>query len=364
MKIFPKRLVLALYAATLLTGPAVAAGKGKPLLIAHRGASAERPEHTASAYILAIEQGADFIEPDLVVTKDGALLDRHENEISETTDVSAHPEFAARKTTKTVDGQKLTGWFTEDFTLAELKTLRARERLPQVRPANTAYDGKDQLLTFQEVIALAKREGKKRGRTVGVYAELKHPTYFAAAGLPMADRFVTVAKAEGLSAHDAPLFLQAFETDILKQVRKLSKVRTVLLMDEAGAPADFVAAGSSRKFADLATPAGLKEVAAYADGIGPAKAMIVPRDAAGRSLAPTKLVADAHAAGLVVHPWTFRPENVFLPAELRKGVTAEQATLALRGDMAAEVKQFLALGVDGLFTDAPGLARPVIDAAK
>jgi len=356
---FPKRLVLALYAATLLTGPAVAAGAKAPLLIAHRGASADRPEHTASAYILAIAQGADFIEPDLVVTKDGVLIDRHENEISETTDIAGHPEFASRKTTKTVDGHALTGWFTEDFTLAELKTLRARERLPQLRRANTAYDGKDQLLTFQEVIALAKREGKTRGRVVGVYAELKHPTYFASIGLPMAERFVKTAKAEGLSSHDAPLFLQAFEVDILKQVRKLSKVRTVLLMDEPGAPADFVAAGSKRAFADLATPAGLKEVATYADGIGPAKAMIVPRDAAGRSLAPTRLVADAHAAGLVVHPWTFRPENAFLPLELRQGAAPE-----VRGDMAAEIRQFIALGVDGLFTDAPGMARPVIDAKK
>jgi glycerophosphoryl diester phosphodiesterase len=327
--------------------PAWAAPPAKPpIVVGHRGAAGERPEHTLTGYRLSVADGADFIEPDLVLTKDGVLIDRHENEIGATTDVAAHPEFAGRKTTKTIDGHAVTGWFSEDFTLAEIKTLKARERLPQLR--STAYDGQDQVLTFAEVATIARDEGRKAGRTVGVYAELKHPTYFASIGLPMEQRLADAVKAAGLARRDAPFYFQCFELTPLKTVRSLMDVKTVFLMDEQGAPADLVAAGDKRTYADLVKPAELKAFRAYVDGIGPAKTLIVPRDKDGRSLAPTTLVADAHAAGLVVHPFTFRSENFFLPAELRKG-----SDLKARGEFQAEYLQFFKLGVDGLFSDFP-----------
>jgi glycerophosphoryl diester phosphodiesterase len=335
----------------LLGSPASGSAAERLLIVGHRGAAGERPEHTASGYRLAVADGADFIEPDLVLTRDGVLIDRHENEIGGTTDVAAHPEFAARKTTKTVDGVKITGWFSEDFTLAEIKTLRTRERLPALRPGNQRYDGQDQVLTFAEVVALAKAEGAKAGRTVGIYAELKHPTYFASIGLPMEQRFAAAVKTAGLASRSAPFYFQCFELTPLATVRKLIDVRTVFLMDDTGAPADLVAAGDPRTYADLAKPAGLKAVAAVADGIGPSKIMIVPVDGGGRSLAPTSLIADAHAAGLIVHPFTFRAENAFLPAELRA-----PGGLAVQGDDRTEYLTFFKLGVDGLFSDFPDRA--------
>lgn len=327
-----------------------------PLILGHRGAAGERPEHTLTGYRLAVAEGADFIEPDLVMTKDGVLIDRHENEIGATTDVAAHREFADRKTTKTIDGRKVTGWFSEDFTLAEIKTLRARERLPELRKANTAYDGKDQVLTFQEVIDIARTEGAKAHRTVGVYAELKHPTYFAANGRPMEAAVVAVLKANGLASRSAPVILQCFEPGALQKLRKMTDARSILLVDHRGAPADFAAAGDARTYADLITPEGLRQIRTFVDGIGPDKGLIVPRDGAGRSLAPTRLVADAHAAGLFVHPFTFRSENRFLPAELRRGDPADPGHEARHGDAQAEYLQFFALGVDGLFSDFPGEA--------
>jgi glycerophosphoryl diester phosphodiesterase len=331
--------------------PAVAAPP--PLIIGHRGAAGERPEHTAMGYRLAIAEGADFIEPDLVMTKDGVLIARHENEIGATTDVAAHPEFAARRTTKTIDGHTVTGWFSEDFTLAEIRTLRARERLPELRPGNAAYDGHGGILTFQEVIDLAGTEGVKAGRTVGVYAELKHPTYFARVGLPMEPRFIATIRANGLASRSSPFIFECFEMGALKTVRRAVDVRTVFLMDSAGAPADLVAAGDKRTYADLTTPAALKAIAAFADGIGPAKSLIVPRDREDRSLTPTRLIQDAHAAGLVVHPFTFRSENAFLPAELRRGDAGAADAKRQIGDAEAEYRTFFTLGVDGLFTDFP-----------
>jgi glycerophosphoryl diester phosphodiesterase len=345
----------AAWAALVLVGGVLVAPvrveAASPLVIGHRGAAGERPEHTATGYRLAIAEGADFIEPDLVMTKDGVLIDRHENEIGATTDVAAHPEFVGRKATKTVDGHSVTGWFSEDFTLAEIKTLRARERLPQLRAHNTAYDGKDQVLTFAEVAALAKAEGAKAGRTVGVYAELKHPTYFAKIGLAMEDKFAAEVKAAGLASRDAPFYFQCFELDALRKVRERINVKSVFLMDAEGAPADFVAAGDPRTYADLATAAGLQFLARYVDGVGPAKTLIAPRDAQDRSQPPTGFIADAHAAGMVVHPFTFRSENQFLPAELRRG-----ADPAAVGDAQAEYLQFFRLGVDGVFSDFPDAA--------
>ena len=310
----------------------------KPVIIAHRGASGERPEHTIAAYTLAIEQGADFIEPDLVSTKDGVLVARHENEISGTTDVAARPEFAARKTTKIIDGQSETGWFTEDFTLAELKTLRARERLPQLR--STAFDGQFQIPTFAEVIAVAK------ARKVGVYPETKHPSYFTAIGLPLEAKLLANLKAVGWTRRTDPVFIQSFEVGNLKRLRPLTKLRLVQLMGD-GAPADSPATS----YADMATPAGLKAVAAYANGIGPDKKMVLPRTVDGHLAPATSLVADAHAAGLTVHPWTLRAENYFLPADFKSG-----ADPRAHGDVAAEACAFLRAGVDGIFSDFPGEA--------
>ena len=316
------------------------AATSRPFVIGHRGASGERPEHTMAAYALAFDQGADFIEPDVVPTKDGQLVARHENEISGTTDVAEHPEFADRRTTKTIDGQTLTGWFTEDFTLAELETLRARERLPQLRPANTAY-ADERIVTLDALIAFAKARGR------GVVAEIKHSSYFAAIGLPIETKLIEAFARHGWTRAEDPVWIESFEVANLKALRKATKLKLVQLLEEKGAPAD----GGADSYAAMTTPAGLKAIAAYADGIGPAKALIFPRDGEGRSLAATPLVADAHAAGLKVIVWTFRAENFFLPAELRDG--ADPRAHGRAGD---EVRMFAKAGIDGIFTDFPGEA--------
>jgi glycerophosphoryl diester phosphodiesterase len=325
-------------------------GRRIPLVIGHRGASGYRPEHTLASYRLAIEMGADYIEPDLVSTKDHMLVARHENDITGTTDVAAHPEFADRKTTKTIDGVEHTGWFTEDFTLAELRTLRAVERLPDLRPTNTAFNGLYQIPTFQEVIDLAKRAG------VGIYPETKHPTYFDSIGLSLEEPLLATLRANGLDSRRAKVFIQSFETANLKELSSETKVPLVQLIDEVGAPYDLVAAGDPRTYADLITPAGLAEIATYADGLGPSKNLIVPRDAAGNLLDPTSLVHDAHRAGLVVHPWTFRRENNFLPLDFRQGNPASPEFIRAAGDLPAELRLFFRLGVDGVFSDNPDTA--------
>jgi glycerophosphoryl diester phosphodiesterase len=325
-------------------------GRRLPLVIGHRGASGYRPEHTLAAYRLAIAMGADYIEPDLVSTKDHVLVARHENEIGGTTDVAAHPEFAARRTTKTIDGVAVTGWFTEDFTLAELRTLRARERLPDLRPDNTVFDGLYQIPTLQEVIDLAKRAG------VGIYPETKHPTYFDSIGLSLEEPLVATLDANGLRGPRAPVFIQSFETANLRELNKLTRVRLAQLLDATGRPYDFVVAGDPRTYADLATPAGLEEIAGYADGVGVNKNLIVPRDADQKLLDPTSLVRDAHRAGLQVHAWTFRNENSFLPADFRQGDPASPLYLGATGDAPAEYRLFFRLGVDGLFSDNPDTA--------
>jgi glycerophosphoryl diester phosphodiesterase len=294
--------------------------------------------------------GADYIEPDLVSTKDHKLVARHENDITGTTDVAAHPEFADRRTTKTVDGVAHTGWFTEDFTLAELRTLRAIERLPDLRPANTAFDGLYQVPTFQEVIDLAKRSH------VGIYPETKHPTYFDSIHLSLEEPLVATLNANGYRGPDAPVFIQSFEVANLKELHRRTSVPLVQLIDEVGAPYDFVVAGDPRTYADLVTPAGLAEIATYAQGIGPSKNLIVPRDAAGNLLKPTSLVGDAHRAGLVVHPWTFRRENNFLPLDFRQGNPASPFYLRAMGDFPAELRLFFRLGVDGVFSDNADVA--------
>jgi glycerophosphoryl diester phosphodiesterase len=326
---------------------------GEPLVIGHRGASAYRPEHTLASYRLAIDMGADYIEPDLVSTKDRVLVARHENEISGTTDVAQHPEFASRRTTKSIDGRDVTGWFTEDFTLAELKTLRAIERLPELRPANTAHDGLYEVPTLQEVIDLAKREG------VGIYPETKHPTYFDSLGLSLEEPLVKALRANGLDRRGAPVFVQSFEVSNLQELSRTLKVRLVQLTSASGRPYDFTAKRDPRTYADLTTRSGLRWVARYADGLGPDKSQIVPRDSRNRLLAPTSLVHDAHRAGLQVHPYTFRPENEFLPEDFRQGNPASPQYLGSRGNQPAELKLFYKLGVDGVFADNPDTAVAV-----
>ena len=320
----------------------------KVIIIGHRGAAGYRPEHTLASYELAARMGADYIEPDLVSTKDHVLVARHEPNITDTTDVADHPEFAGRKTTKTIDGATQTGWFTDDFTLAELKTLRAKERLPLVRQRNTIYDGHYQVPTFQEVIDLSKQLSRELARPIGIYPETKHPTYFRSEGLPLEELLVKTLNRNDLNRPGAKVFVQSFEVNNLKALNKVLRVPLVQLLD---APTLKPADGSGKTYGEIATAAGLKEVATYADGVGPSKDYIIPRDASGHSLPPTKFIADAHDAGLVVHPYTFRNENQFLPAEDRLGDPADPNFPNLYGNAFAEDKRYFAAGVDGIFTD-------------
>lgn len=331
-----------------------------PTVTGHRGASALRPEHTLEAYKKAIEDGADVVEPDLVATKDGVLVARHENEISGTTNVSTIAAFASRKLTKTIDGVQVTGWFTEDFTLAELKTLRARERIPANRPANVAYNDQFLIPTLQEVIDLVKAESQARNKVIGIYPETKHPTYFKNIGLPMERTLVNTLEANGYRGKDAAVFIQSFETANLKELRGMTQMRLVQLIDSpANAPYDFVAARNGRTYADLITPAGLKEIAAYADAVSPYKEIIIPRTSANELGAPTQFVANARAAGLKVHTWTLRPENPFLPVSLR---AAPVTSPSQRGNSVAEITAYLNAGIDGFFTDDPAVGRAAVNA--
>ncbi|MFD3547139.1 glycerophosphodiester phosphodiesterase [Streptomyces sp. NPDC058655] len=320
-----------------------------PTVIGHRGASGYRPEHTIGSYQLALDLGADVIEQDLVPTRDGHLVCRHENEIGGTTDVADHPAFAARRTTKSVDGVSVTGWFTEDFTLAELKTLRAKERIPAVRQRNTLYDGRWAVPTFEEVLRWADREGKRRGRRVWLHVETKHPSYFRALGLGLEEPLAKLLRRYGRDGRGAALFLQSFEpTSIQRLSRLVSAPRVVLLSAAHTRPWDFEAAQDPRTVADLVKPEGLKWIAGFAQGIGPTMDLILPRDAAGRLTAPTTLVRDAHARGLLLHPYTARNENSFLPAEYRKG-----ADPAAYGDAFGAFRTYFEQGIDGIFTDNP-----------
>jgi len=323
-------------------------------VIGHRGASGYRPEHTLASYEQAIVQCADYIEPDVVSTKDGVLVTRHENEISGTTDVAAHPEFASRKTTKTIDGVKTTGWFTEDFTFAELRTLRAKERLPQTRPANTAFDGLYVIPTLDEVIDLARHSVSCDGRQIGVYPETKHPSYFDSIGLSLEEPLVAALRANGVDSADAPVIVQSFEVANLKELNGLTDVHLAQLVNSSGRPYDFTLAGDARTYADLVKPAGLAEIASYADGIGAEKSVLIARTPEGRLSSPSPVIADAHAAGLDVHGWTFRLENQYLPVEFRSS-----ADPIAPGDLAGEIRVFLDAGMDGIFSDQPDIAATV-----
>lgn len=334
-------MVLAVAGCSNANGNKVMTLDGKPpIIIAHRGLSGEWPEHTLKAYRAAVDAGADYIEPDLVLTKDGILVARHENEISETTDVAAHAEFADRKTTKTIDGRKITGWFTEDFTLAELRTLRAKERIPQLR--STAHDGQYAIATFDEILALADELSRTTGRTIGVYPETKHPSYFTSIGLPHETPLLEALAKHGYKGRKAAVFIQSFEVGNLKALRTKTDLPLIQLMDESGSPADQ----PDMTYAQMATPEGLKAIAAYADGIGPNKSMVIPRNMIGKLGSPTTLVSDAHKAGLAVHPWTFRRENYFLPLDYKNGLMPSK-----HGDLIGEIRAYLTAGIDGFFTD-------------
>jgi glycerophosphoryl diester phosphodiesterase len=339
----------------------------KPLVIGHRGASALRPEHTLAAYQKAIEDGADVIEPDLVVTKDGVLVARHENEISGTTNVSEVTKFADRKATKSIDGVQVTGWFTEDFTLAELKELRARERIPQTRPGNVQYNDQFEIPTLAEVIALAKEMSATTGRTIHLYPETKHPTYFKNINLPFEDRLITALRANDFSARRATVFIQSFEVANLKELRQ--KIGTsqpnwklVQLIDAANKkPYDFVVANDPRTYADLLTESGIQEIATYANGVGPYKLNLINVDSNGAFQTPSEVIRYAHAAKLLVHSWTFRPENAFLPAPLK--TTGTDSTRNPAGSI-TEIQEYLKAGLDGFFTDDPAVGRQAVDSFK
>jgi glycerophosphoryl diester phosphodiesterase len=321
-----------------------------PTIIGHRGASGYRPEHTLGAYQLALDMGADIVEAgDLVPTKDGHIVCRHEPEIGGTTDVADHPEFASRKTTKVLDGVPVTGWFTEDFTLAELKTLRATERIPANRPNNTLYDGVWEIPTFEEVLQWQEEQTRKRGKQVWIYPELKHPTYFRKLGLGLEERVAKLLRKYGRNKWNSPVILQSFEPTSIQRLNKLVDNPLVVLLSGASTrPWDFVETGDPRTVADLVKPAGLREIASYAQGIGPTLDLVIPKDANGRLTRPTTLVADAHKVGLVLHPWTLRNENPFLPADFRKGTEADAY-----GDVFGAYKAYFATGIDGVFTDHP-----------
>ena len=313
----------------------------RPLVVGHRGACAYRPEHTVASFALAIDLGADLIEPDVVVSRDGALIVRHENELSHTTDVAARPEFAGRRTTRRVGEVERTGWFAEDFTLAELRTLRAVERMPTVRPLNTSYDGRFGVLTLAEVVALAGRRSTEE-RQVRVQAELKYPGWFAAQGLPMTELLAAELRRLGATRADGPVVVMAFEPDALRSLRGQfgsNGTRLVQLIEEEGVQDALV------------TPSGLREISTYADGIAPHKGRILLHGADGTLVGVSNLIGQAHRAGLTVEPWTLRPENVYLPSHLRRGSDPRGL-----GDAQTEARLLMALGVDGVITDAPETA--------
>lgn len=354
-----RRLAGLLIVAAVLTAPAFAIAQtpaAAPIVIAHRGASGHRPEHTEAAYRLAVAQGADYIEADLVMTRDGVLVSRHENEIGRTTDVAAHPEFADRRTTRTIDGETFEGWFVEDFTLAELKTLGARERNPRQRTASAAHDSEQPVLTLAEIIAIARQEGERRGRPVGLYIELKNPGYHAAIGLPMEQALVDALQAADLNRRDAPVIIQSFWPQALVALKPLTPVRLMFLLNSVAPPEEILRANGIRAWADVYSAEGLKRISTFADIVGPETELIFPRDVAGRSLPATRFVADAHAAGLQVHVWSVNAENPYLPLELRRGDPAEPGYQGRLGDAATLVRALAAAGVDGLFTDQPDIA--------
>ena len=353
-----KLACIAIFMTMLAPQTVTAERSGKAIIIAHRGASGYRPEHTLAAYELAINMGADFIEPDLVPTKDGVLVARHENEISSTTDVANHKEFANRRVKKEIDGQSLEGWFTEDFTLAELKTLRAKERMPNLRQHNTIYNEHYSVPTFQEILELVKKKNAEFHKQIGIYPELKHPTYFSGLGLSTEKPLLDALSAFGYTQKTSPVFIQCFEPSTLKSLHKKTRLSLVLLIETEARPYDLVIAKDPLSYAEMLKPAGLADIAKYAQGVGPDKNLIVPRDSQGALGRPTSLVVDAHKAGLLVHAWTFRNENSFLPLDYRNRSSGDPPSY---GDAFSEYKLFYELGVDGVFSENPDTALEARD---
>ncbi|CEM38207.1 unnamed protein product [Vitrella brassicaformis CCMP3155] len=330
-----------------------------PLVIAHRGASGYIPEHTLAAYAIAILQGSDYVEPDLVMTKDGHLIARHDNVLDLTTDIAERAEFADRKTTKSVDGKESEGWFSEDFTLEEIKTLRAIERIPETRPANTRFDRMFEVPTLEEIVSLVQAMESVVNRTIGVYPETKHPSHFASLDLQMEEPLFAVLTENGYSGPDAPVFIQSFEVANLQKLAGMTEIPLVQLLDSSGQPFDQVLSNGTLTYDEMATADGLKAIAEYASGVGPEKYhFIMPRADDDTLSADTKttFVDDAHAAGLVVHPFTFRAENEFLPLNFRNG-TDETAI----GDMIGEMELFLEAGIDGVFVDHPDIGKQGVE---
>lgn len=335
-----------------MSGVTVAAGLDRtPLVIGHRGACGYRPEHTLGSYQLAIAMGADYVEPDLVATKDGVLVCRHENELSRTTDVASRPEFADRLATKLIDGRAVTGWFSEDFTLAELQDLRAVERFPDLRPANCRYNGKHHVPTFDELLCLVEIESRRRGEVIGVCPELKHPAYFDSIGLSLDEPLLADLRRHHLDRPNSEVLVQSFGVGILRRLSRSTRVRLVLLIDATGAPYDLIKAGDPRAYADLISASGLREISTYAFGIGVHRDLVIPRSKDGYLLGETTLAEDAHAAQLAVYAWTLRNENVCLSTDNRRGATPEA-----HGDAGAEVSRLLDAGIDGVVSDFPDTA--------
>lgn len=321
-----------------------------PAVAGHRGASGQRPEHTLESYALAMSMGADDIELDLVSTRDGVLVGRHDATLFDTTDVAEHPEFADRRAVRIIDGKEHVDWFVEDFTFDELRTLRARERFRRVRRANTAFHGQLLIPSLDEVLALVATESARLGRTVGVLLELKHAAHHAALGLDLVDPLLASLQRHGLDHARSRVHVMCFEPTVLRQVRARSAVGIIQLVERDGAPADLAAAGDPTTYADMVTRKGLARIATYADGVGVHKELILRRDRSGRTVKVTGLVRKAHKRWLTVHVWTLRVENRFLPRELRS-----DATPGAHGDLGAECRMLLRAGADGLITDNPDL---------
>ena len=329
----------------------------RPLVIGHRGAPGYRPEHSRSSYDLAVRSGVDAVEPDVVVTRDGVLVVRHENEISGTTDVAAHPEYADRRTTKTVDGVELTGWFTEDFTWDELAALRCRERLPKVRPASAAFDDSEPLLRLRDVLDLVRDASAAHGRLIGVVLEVKHATYFGALGWDLAGLIAAELRAAGWADGRLPLIVESFESTVLAQLRRRGiRGSYIYLLEAAGTPFDLLAAhgAAAPTYRQTASPAGLDALVGAVDGISVDKRLILAPDKLGHAHGPSPVTADAHARGLRVFTWTARPENAFLVRQFR-GPGGKAAF----GDYEAEWRMLLDAGVDGVFVDHPDLGVEV-----
>ena len=323
-----------------------------PLIIGHRGASGYRPEHTRAAYELAFRLGADAVEPDIVATRDGVLVLRHENEISGTTDVASRPEFADRRANKLIDGARLTGWFTEDFTWAELSTLRAVERLPQVRQASATFDGLEPILRLRDLLGIIDDASGDRQRIM--VAELKHATYFESIGLPLDELFASEVSGW---ASEENLIVECFEQTVLGKVRARGVPgRVVFLAEASGSPADLVAQFGSRALPYSAhlTNAGLARLATTVDGVSVDKRLLLSTDAAGTTTT-TDFVQRAHAAGLEVYTWTLRAENKFLAKGMRRGSSARDY-----GDWLDEFRRILGTGLDGVFADQPDLVREAL----